>query len=347
MAEASRDAKDWDREDWSLEATAIELPLKERFTIARETWDTTTNVFVTLAFGGVSGVGEACPASRWGESVDSVLQQLEAIDPAALINPFNLEGPRELLPPGAARAALDIALHDLAGKIAGLPVVKLLGLRGRPLPPTCVTIPITTPDEMAERARSLRDHPVLKVKVGFDGDIDAVAAIRSTYEGRVRIDANEGWTPDDAIERLKKLEGFDIELCEQPIPAGHHDELKRVTGSTSIPIFADEDVSSAADVASLAGVVDGVNLKLRKAGGIRETMAAISVARANNMKVMLGCDLESGVAATAGAHVAGAVDFVDLDGPLLLAEDPFPGVTYERGTMTLPDTPGLGVSGGP
>lgn len=338
---------DWSRESWSLDAQPLELPLAERFTIARETWDSTTNVFVTLRFAGVSGVGESSPASRWGESIESVLQQLQTVDVAALGNPFNLEGVRELLPPGAARAALDIALHDLAGKIAGLPVCKLLGTKGRPLPPTSLTVPITDRDQMMERARKLADHPALKIKVGFDGDVDAVAAIRTVFTGALRVDANEGWDESDAIARLKELERFDIELCEQPIAAGNHDALARVTQSTTIPVLADEDVSSAADVAVLRGVVDGVNLKLRKAGGIRETLAAIHTARACGMRVMLGCDLDAGVAATAGAHLAGLVDHADLDGPLLLAEDPFPGVRYDKGRMILPDLPGLGVEGTP
>ncbi|HWC15326.1 MAG TPA: dipeptide epimerase [Actinomycetota bacterium] len=338
---------EWSRESWSLEATAIELPLAERFTIARETWDSATNVFVTLRFGGVAGVGESAPASRWDESVDSVLHQLQSVDVASLANPFNLEGVRELLPAGAGRAALDIALHDLAGKIAGLPVCKLVGSKGRALPPTSVTVPITDTERMKERAAKLADHPSLKIKVGFDGDVEAVAAIRAVFSGALRIDANEGWDTAGAIERLGDLERFDVELCEQPIAAGNHDDLARVTEATSIPIFADEDVSTAADVAALRGVVDGVNLKLRKAGGIRETLAAIHTARACGMGVMLGCDLESGIAATAGAHLAGLVDHADLDGPLLLANDPFPGVRYDNGRLILPDVPGLGVEGTP
>ena len=337
----------WKRESWALEATSIELPLKEPFRTSRESWDTTTNVFVILRFAGVAGVGEGSPSSRLGESPESVLKQLNAIDARELENPFNLEGVRELLPAGAARCALDIALHDLAGKIAGLPVAKLVGTKARRLPPTSVTVPITSPEEMAERARSLSDHPVLKVKVGFDGDLEAIAAIRRAYKGALRVDANEGWSPDDAPERLQELERYDIELCEQPVPAGDHGALRRAAHSTSIPVFADEDVSTAADVAALKDVVDGVTLKLRKAGGIRETVAAIAVARAQGMKVMLGCTLETGIAATAGAHIAGLVDHADLDGPLLLSNDPFPGVSYDHGAMTLPDLPGLGVQGTP
>lgn len=338
---------DWSRESWSLEATAIELQLKERFKIARETWDSTTNVFVTLRFAGVSGVGEASPDGHWGESVDSVLHQLQEVDIASLGNPFNLEGVRELLPAGSARAALDIALHDLAGKIAGLPVCKLLGTKGRPLPPTSLTVPIAETEAMLDRVRSLADHPILKVKVGFDGDVDFIRAMRAVFAGAIRVDANEGWSADEAIERLNALEEFDIELCEQPIKSHHHEDMARVTAATTIPVFADEDVSTAEDVVALKGVVDGVNLKLRKTGGLREMGAAIQTARACGLKVMIGCDLDTGIAVTAGAHIAGLVDFADLDGPTLLAEDPFPGLGYDKGRMILPDLPGLGVMGTP
>jgi L-alanine-DL-glutamate epimerase-like enolase superfamily enzyme len=338
---------DWSRESWSLEATAIELQLKERFTIARTTWDTTTNVFATLRFAGVSGVGEASPDSHWGETVESVLHQLQEVDVQSLGNPFNLEGVRELLPPGSARAALDIALHDLAGKIAGVPVCKLLGTKGRSLPPTSLTIPIADKDVMLERTKGLADHPCLKVKVGFDGDVDFIASMRKVFKGAIRVDANEGWSADEAVERLHELERFDIELCEQPIKSHQHDDMRRVTASTSIPVFADEDVTDAKDVARLTGVVDGVNLKLRKTGGLREMLAAIHTARACDLKVMIGCDLDTGIAVTAGAHIAGLVDFADLDGPTLLAEDPFPGLAYDKGRMILPDVPGLGVTGTP
>jgi L-alanine-DL-glutamate epimerase-like enolase superfamily enzyme len=340
-------ASNWSRETWALEITPLRLELAETFRIARETSTFADNVFVTLRFASVSGVGEANPASRWNESVESVVKQLKDVDPGELGNPFNFEGLLEILPPGSARAALDIAIHDLAGKIAGLSVTKLLGLKGRSLPRTSVTIPIKDVDAMVEKARSLADHPVLKMKVGFDGDVQAVARIREAFGGTLRIDANEGWREEEAIERLKSLERFNIELCEQPIPAGDHDALRRVTESTSIAVFADEDVCTAKDVAALAGIVDGVNLKLRKTGGIREAVHAIATARAHDLKVMLGTDLVSGIGATAEAHLGGLVDHLDIDGPLLLKEDPFPGVTYDRGRLTVPDLPGLGVKGAP
>lgn len=322
-----------------------ELALKERFTIARESWDVATNVYVEVGYGGQTGIGEVSPDERWDGPLSGVVDAIASLDPASFGDPFDLEGNCALLPHGAARCALDIALHDLAAKLANVSVSQLLGLGSRSLPPTSVTVAITSPDRMVERARSLSGTPIIKTKVGFDGDVDAIAAIRRVYDGKIRIDANEGWTKDEAIARLDALAAFDIELCEQPIHSGRHDELAEITEASTIPVFADEDVFTARDVATLAGVVDGVNLKLRKTGGIREALRAIATARALGMSVMLGCDLESGVATAAQASIASLVDFADLDGPLILAEDPFPGVVYDGGRMTLPDGPGLGVRG--
>jgi L-alanine-DL-glutamate epimerase-like enolase superfamily enzyme len=329
---------------WTLAVGVVELPLAERFTIARESWDVAANVFVAVSFDGITGVGESSPDAHWGESTDSVVAQLGAVDLGAVAGPFDLETVGELLPPGAARAALDIALHDLAAKRAGISVAELLGVGNRRLPRTSVTVPISDRDTTVARARRLADHPVLKMKVGFDRDVDAVRAVRDVFDGTLRIDANEGWDVATAVARLRMLTSLDIELCEQPIPSGDRDGLRRVTDSSPIAIYADEDACTATDVARLAGAVHGVNLKLRKAGGVRETCRAITVARALDLGVMLGCDLESGVAATAEASVAALVDKADLDGPLLLEEDPFPGVSYSRGEMTLPRGPGLGLS---
>jgi L-Ala-D/L-Glu epimerase len=332
--------------EWELDVSARDLELSERFTIATVSWEVASNVFVRVRFDGYEGIGEVSPDERWGDSPASTVEELRAVDPESLGHPFDLEHILELLPPSAARCALDIARHDLAARMAGVSVAELLGLGGRPLPWTSVTVPIAEVDAMVDRARRLADHPCLKMKVGFDGDVDALAAIRSVYGGVLRIDANEGWTADEAIERLRELERFDIELCEQPIRRDKLDELRRVTAATSIPVFADEDVATASDVAKLAGVVDGVNLKLRKTGGIREALRAISAARAMGLGVMLGCDLTSGVSATAEASITSLVDHADIDGPLLLAYDPHPGVIYDNGKVTLPPGPGLGVEDG-
>lgn len=326
---------------FELRTKIVELPLAERFTIATESWDAARSVFVLLRCGDACGVGEVQPSERWDESPESVQEALERVDLGELRGPFDLEAPRELLPAGSARCALDLALHDLAARVAGVSVKELLGLQGRGTPPTSVTVPIGEVDAMVERARRLQGYPKLKVKVGFDGDVDAVAAVRSVFGGDIRIDANEGWSEEDAIERLGRLEEHRIELCEQPIPRDRHESLARVAASTDIPIYADEDVGTARDVAALKGTVQGVNLKLRKAGGLRETMRAAFVARAEGMGLMLGCDLESGVATSAAASIAPLMDHVDLDGPLLLADDPYPGVRYDGAELVLNDGPGL------
>jgi L-Ala-D/L-Glu epimerase len=332
---------------WNMTVRAIDLPLAERFAISSASWDGARNVFAVIEHQGEWGVGEASPDSRSGESVDSVIAQLSEVELARLGGPFDLEGVLDLLPAGSARCVLDVALHDLAAKLLGGSLSDLLGVAGRPRPPTSITIPIAEPAKMVQRAAALAKHPVIKTKVGFRGDVEAVARIREVYPGTIRVDANEGWTVEEAAERLHRLEPFDIELCEQPISAGDPDGLRKVTEGTSIPVFADEDVCTSRDVAALAGAVDGVNLKLRKTGGIREATKAIAVARAMGMGVMLGCDLESGVAATAEAHLAAAVDHADIDGPLLLARDPYPGVAYLNGRMELPQGPGLGLKARP
>lgn len=330
-------------DNFSLSASVAQLRLKEPFRIARKSWDVAENVFVALSWGGITGWGEVSPDDRWGESPAGVVRDLEALDLSALAGPFDLQGVLEICPANAARCALDIAMHDLAAKGAGISVGELLGVAGRAMPPTSVTVAITDVDGMVERALRLADHPILKMKVGFDSDVEAVRAVRTVYDGRIRIDANEGWSLSEAVDRLGRLAPYDIELCEQPIPSGAIEDLRRVTESSPIPVFADEDVGTAADVANLVGKVHGVNLKLRKTGGIREFVHAAAVARANGMQVMIGCDLESGIGATAQAHAAPLADYADIDGPLLLAEDPHPGVSYERGVVTLPPGPGLGI----
>ena len=327
----------------SLKAEVAELPLVERFTIARESWDFATNVFVTIRYGDVIGRGECEPADRWDESVESVMGQVESVDLDALESPFDLEWLYGVLPAGSARSAIDIALHDIVAQLAGLPLADFMGLGGRRLPPTSVTVPIAEVDEMVARAEKLKDHPVLKLKVGFEGDVDVLRAIRGFYEGAVRVDANEGWEADDAIKRLRDLDGLDIEFCEQPVPADDEEGLKHVAAASPIPIYADESACTASDVARLAGHVDGVNLKLRKTGGMRELVKAAAVARAHDMKVMIGCNLETGIACTAGAHLASLADSIDLDGFLLLRKDPYPGVTFDNGYLRLPNRPGLGV----
>jgi L-Ala-D/L-Glu epimerase len=246
--------------------------------------------------------------------------------------------------PEPARCGLDIALYDLIGKDLDIPLWQLLGFDQTSTVTSSRTIGIEDSiDIVLERVRELGDVPILKVKLGAGRDVDIIENIRSIYGGTLRIDVNEGWSPDQAVTLLREMQHHDIELCEQPIPAGHPEQLRYVREHVTIPIVADEDSVTPHDLPALRGCVDGVNLKLAKVGGIRAALAFVSTARALDMKIMLGCMLETSILATAAAHVSPLVDWIDLDGPLFLADDPFVGITLDNGRIVLPTGPGVGV----
>jgi len=225
----------------------------------------------------------------------------------------------------------------------------LLGLDPSQTPYTSFTIGISDTETTLRKLAEIGDHPVLKVKLGLGNareQIETIEAIRDRYTGTIRIDANEGWSVEEAIDLLRELARYEIEFCEQPIPAGSPQGLRAIRERCSIPIVADEDSLDARDLPALIGCVDGVNVKLAKTGGIRGALAMIHTARALGMKLMLGCMVESAIAATAAAHLSPLVDWADIDGPFLTAHDPFEGVRYERGKLVLPNAPGLGVREG-
>jgi L-Ala-D/L-Glu epimerase len=329
-----------------LSARVEALPLAEPFVIARSTMEVAEVVWVELEHDGVIGYGEAAPADRYGESAESALSYLETIDDALGDDPFAIEEIMSRLPQReyAARAAVDGALHDLCGKLAGLPVWRLLGLR-RSGPPTSWTIGLGDPDEMARKAERARSFEGLKLKLGGrDGrDVERVAAVRRVWDGPIRVDINEGWNePAEALETLPRLAELGVEYCEQPLPARHAGgaELKQ---RSPLPIFLDEDCHTLDDVADCAQRSHGVNIKLAKSGGIREAIRMVHAARALRLDVMLGCMVESGIGIAAGASIASVFDHVDLDGNLLLREDPWPGVELVDGVQVPSDSPGLGV----
>ena len=326
-----------------LTARKATLQLAETFVIARGAEDEAEVVQVEIRHDGVSGFGEAAPIDRYGESAASALQWLDAVSLGD--DPFALDELFAGLPPGehAARAAVDGALHDLQGKLVDKPVYRLLGVR-RIGPPTSWTVWLGDPDDMARRAEKAvaRGFRRLKLKLGGrDGlDVERVRAVRAVTDLPLQCDVNEYWTFDEALEYLPQLE---LEYCEQPLPAGDDrgPELKR---RSPIPIYVDEDCHTLADVAACAERAHGVNIKLAKSGGIREAVRIVHAARALGLGVMLGCMVESGLGIAAGAHVASLMDHVDLDGNLLLARDPWPGVAFERGIQVPSDRAGLGVA---
>jgi L-Ala-D/L-Glu epimerase len=328
-----------------VSARIVTLELAQTFVISREAQDTADVVHVEIRHGDVSGFGEAAPIERYDESAESALGYVEEHADALGDDPFALDEIESHLPPRewAARSALDAALHDLQGKLAGLPIWRLLGLR-REGPPTSWTVWLGDPDDMARRAEQARRFHRLKLKLGArDGrDVDRVRAVRSVTDVPLQVDVNEYWTLDEALEALPQLGELGVEYCEQPLPAGDPDGARLKTESP-IPIYVDEDCHRLGDVAACAERAHGINIKLAKSGGIREAVRMAHAARALGLGVMLGCMIESGLGISAGAQIASLCDHVDLDGNLLLADDPWPGVDFRDGVQFPSDQPGLGV----
>ncbi|MDQ2662708.1 MAG: dipeptide epimerase [Candidatus Eremiobacteraeota bacterium] len=331
--------------EMELALSKLELPLVHPFTIARGTEDAARTVLFRLRWNGLEGLGESAPIRRYGESVDTVIEYFEK-HPSGGDDPYALESLlTEDIPP-AARCGLDMALHDLIGKDCGKPLFRLLGLDPEKTPVTSFTIGIGDLETTLRKISKIGDHPIVKIKLGNGGvreEIETIEAIRSQYRGTIRIDANEGWTPQSAVSILAELERFGIEFCEQPIPAGQPERLRYIRERSHIPIVTDEDSLTARDLPALIGCVDGVNVKLVKTGGIRGAIEMIHTARALGFKVMLGCMVESQISASAAAHMSPLVDWADIDGPFLTKDDPFSGITYDRGKIVLPHAPGLGV----
>jgi L-alanine-DL-glutamate epimerase-like enolase superfamily enzyme len=332
-----------------VEARIVRLALAETFVISRETTDYADVVHVSVTHDGVTGYGEAAPAERYGEDAASALRFVDDHGHLVGADPFALEdvGERLSVVSGeqAAKSALDSALHDLQGKLLGVPTHRLLGLP-RTGPPTSWTVWLGDPDDMARRAETAAaSYRRLKLKLGGgDGlDVERVRAVRSATDLPLMVDVNEWWTLDEALDALTQLADLGVEYCEQPLKAG--DEGGRTLKQRSpIPIYVDEDCHTLADVESCADIAHGINIKLAKSGGIREAIRMVHAARALRLGVMLGCMLESGLGIAAGCCVAPLCDHVDLDGNLLLREDPWPGVELRGGVQVPSLEHGLGVS---
>jgi len=327
----------------------VTLNLRTTFRIAHGASDQRHNVIVRLD----EGVGEAAAVPFYGDTQASLMDYLagvgDALGGALGDDPFLIDEVLSRRPPGsqAARAAIDIALHDLWGKRLGQPLYRLYGLDPKRMPQTSFTIAMDEPDVMARRARE-SGYPIIKIKLGSSDDEAIVAAIRQASSARLRVDANAGWSREQAAALIPRLAQYDLEFIEQPLKAGDIEGLRglrqglRAQG-VSVPFFVDESVKTARDVAAHAGVVDGVVIKLMKTGGLREALRAIHTARALDMQIMLSCMVESSVGVTAAAHLAPLCDYADLDGPLLIKDDPYQGLQYQGANMILPDLPGVGV----
>lgn len=325
------------------------LTLAETFTIARGSTDTEEVVWAEIAHGGQIGRGEGAPDDRYGESVEAARSFIDSAGDALGDDPLALEAIEARLRARGGSVvgccAVECALHDLAGKLIGQPTWRLLGLADR-TPETSYTIGIDSIEGTADRARRASEagYRRLKVKLGGEADLERLEAIRSVCDLPLRVDANEGWDVAQARDLLPALVGLGVELIEQPFPAGERDAFRelRAVGS-GIPLVVDEGCHTLRDVADVATYADGVNLKLAKTGGIREAVRMVHAARALGLVVMLGCMIESSLGISAAGQFASLCDFVDLDGHLLISDDPTEGLGLEDGRIVLSQRPGLGV----
>lgn len=328
----------------------ITLELETPFRIAHGTSTARHNVLVRVDDGEREGWGEAAPVRQHHETQAGVLDYIAALPWESLPDdPFLLEGILASLPAGsrAARAAIDIALHDLIGKRLGVPLYRLWGLDPRRALETSLTISIGDVDEVRTWVRrALPRFSLLKLKLDGDGARCLASARAAREAGAVRLvaDANCAWTEEQARRLIPALAELGVEWIEQPLPEEDLDGLRRLHRASPLPIFADEPVRTARDIPRLAGCVDGVNIKVMKAGGLREAMRMIAVARAHGLQVMLGCMIETTLGITAAAHLSPLADWADLDGNQTVIDDPFAGVELDRGRLLLPDGPGLGVT---
>jgi L-alanine-DL-glutamate epimerase-like enolase superfamily enzyme len=332
-------------ETMKLTIEPLTLNLKTTFRIAHGADDQRFNVLVHLD----EGVGEAPAVPYYGETQEKIVAYLQNL-PNLGQDWEDIDGVLARLPPGsrAGRAAVDMALHDLWGKRLGQPLYRLFGLNPSKLPQTSFTIAMDQAEVMAQRA-SESGYPIIKVKLGGSAEDEGlVAAIRKATSAKLRVDANAGWTREQALELIPRLAEYDLEFVEQPLAA---DDLegyfwlkeKLRLQKVSLPIFADESAQTSKDIVRLAGAVDGVVVKLMKTAGLREALRTIHTARAHDMQIMLSCMIETSVGVTAAAHLAPLCEFADLDGPLLIKNDPYRGLRYSGASLSLPEAAGIGL----
>ena len=326
----------------------VSLPLADDFTISRGTQEEAENVVVRLTDeGGMTGHGAAAPSPHYGETVDTVeavlptlIEAAESVGDPHAIERIERRMEARVRRNPAARAAVSIALHDLAAKRLGVPLYRLWGLDADECPLTSFTIGLDSVDRVREKTEDAVDagYPVLKLKLGTERDEELLEAVRDAApDATLRVDANEAWTPREAVEKSALLRKHDVEFVEQPVTAEHPDGLRYVYERSEVPVAVDESVETLADVPQVADCCDVVNLKLMKCGGLREARRMIHTARAHGLEVMLGCMVVTNAAIAAACHLAPLLDYADLDGALLLAEDEYDGLDLSSGEIHLPD----------
>lgn len=333
-----------------LNFEAYDLQLKHVFTIASSSRTTTPIMLTKLEFEGITGFGEASMPPYLGESHQSVAEFLSQLNLEQFKDPFRMDEILEYVDeaaPGnpAAKASVDIALHDLVGKIVGQPWYKIWGFSPENTPNTSFTIGIDKPEVVKEKVKEAGEFKILKVKLGRENDREMIETIRSVSNVALCVDVNQGWQDKKmALDMVFWLKEKGIEFVEQPMPKEKTDELAWLTENSPLPIIADEAVQRLCDVQKTVGIYSGINIKLMKCTGMREAHKMIQLARANKMKVMMGCMTESSCAVSAAAQLSPKTDWADLDGNLLISNDPYSGIKIIDGKITLSDQPGIGIN---
>ncbi|MBI2690015.1 MAG: dipeptide epimerase [Acidobacteria bacterium] len=334
----------------SISARSMRLDLVNTWTTVMSSSDYRETLAVRVTGGGIMGIGEGAPIVRYNESAAEGVKIVEGLQ--STFAGVDLAQYAKVLDqlfakvPGAwaTKAAIDIALHDWAAKRLGVPLWKMWGLDANDAPQTTFSIGIDKAEVIRRKVREAAAYPVLKIKVGLANDEEVIDAVRAETKKPLRVDANEGWkTVDEAVRKIKWLETQGVEFIEQPMPAAMLTETGEVRKRVNIPIFADECCLHPEDIPRIAPYFDGINVKVDKAGGLRQAMRMIEMARALQLKVMVGCMVSSSLAITAAAQLSPLIDYADLDGNLLIKNDPFDGVKVVNGKLVLPARPGVGV----
>ena len=335
----------------SLRFYPYELQLAHTFTVSSYSRNTTPGVQVEIEYDGITGYGEASMPPYLGHSVESVCTFLSNVDLKQFSSPFLLEDIMSYLDtisPGdaPAKAAIDIALHDLTGKLLGAPLYQIFGYNPEKTRPTTFTIGIDTPEVVRQKTQECADRfNILKIKVGLDSDEQMIRTIRSVTNLPLAVDANQGWKDrQKALDEIFWLKENGVVLVEQPLPKERLDDTAWLTERSPLPIIADEAIQRLRDIPAIKGAYNGINIKLMKCTGLLEARKMIAYARAEGMMVMVGCMTETSCACTAAAQLAPAADFCDIDGNLLISNDLFKGVTVSDGLLKLPSGPGLGLT---
>ena len=339
-----------EQKESSVSTEIVRLKLRHTWTTTMAASDWRDTFFVRYNRDGIEGVGEGAPIVTYKESVESAQKAVESVLPLLRSSePMQFEkvmsqvGER-VAGEWAAKSAIDLAWMDWVGKKLGIPLYEYFGLDPEDAPVSSFSIGIATPEVTRQKVREAEAYSVLKIKVGLDSDEETIAAVRSVTEKPLRVDANQGWTDREAAARkIDWLAKQGVEFVEQPMPADRLEDMHWLRQRASLPLMADESCRHPEDIPGLVGVFDGVNIKLDKAGGIRTAYLMIQTARSLGFKTMLGCMVSSSCAVTAAAHLSPLTDYADLDGNLLVANDPYQGVTVVDGKLVLPRRPGLGL----